>query len=268
MITEFDIQLPTEETEAELLNPSTLGLFGLPKIGKTTAVLELPGCLDVSVERKGVAFAKGLKIQIPEGLNPLEKVAWLKATIKKIKAEKKYKFVAYDTLTEIDMWCEWSGTERYMNTTAGKSWNRWNKIDHPDKPTLWGKRMPFGDPDYQSIHTQGEGYGYRWSRAEIMDLFHLMADSGTVCTIYVLHTADKVTTKLGTTEEVVTRNIALTGLVKDLVSRQLDAIAYLYNEEGKTMISFKGNAEKIGGIRGLSHLRGYNGILDWSKIFV
>lgn len=265
---EFEIELPEEETEAELVNPSTMGLFGLPKSGKTTAVLSLPGCLDVSVERKGVAFAKGTKLQIPDGLNPLEKGRWLKAAIKKIKAERKYKYVAYDTLTEIDMWCEWLGTERYMNSTAGKAFNRYNKTDQPNDSALWGKKLPFGHPDYQSVHELGNGYGYRYSRAEALDLFHEMADSGTICTIYVLHVADKQTVKIGTTDEVVTRNIALTGLVKDLVSRQLDAIAYLYNEDGKTMISFKGNEDRIGGMRGATHLRGYQGELDWSKIFI
>lgn len=266
--TEFDIELPTEITDIELVNPTTMALFGLPKSGKTTAVLELNDCLDIIVEKNGGKFAKGLKLTMPQNLNPLEKVKWLWAASKKIKAQgKPYKFVAVDTFTEVDSWTAWSGTERYMNSTAGKSWNRWNKIEHPDKKELWGQRMPFGHEDYISVNDQGEGYGYKWSRAEAMDLYYELADLGSVCTIFVCHVAEKVTKKIKSDDEIVTRNIALTGLVKDLVSRQVDAIGYLYHEDDKTMISFKGNEEKIGGMRGMTHLKGYQGILDWSKIF-
>lgn len=269
MNTQFDIELPTEATNIELVNPTTLALFGLPKSGKTTAVLELEDCCDIIVEKNGGKFAKGIKLTMPEGLNPLEKVKWLRAAAKKIKdAGRPYKFVAIDTFTEVDSWTEWSGTERYMNSTAGKTWNRWNKLDHPEKKELWGKRMPFGHEDYISINNQGEGYGYKWSRAEAMDLYYELADLGRICTIFVCHVAEKVTKKINSSEEIVARNIALTGLVKDLVSRQVDAIAYLYNEDGKTMISFKGNEEKVGGMRGATHLRGYQGVLDWKKIFI
>jgi len=267
--TEFDIQLPMEPVEAELVNPSTMVLFGLPKSGKTSAVLDLPGCFDISLEKNGASFQKGLKIQIPKDLNPLQSIAWLKAVAKKIKAQgRPYKYVAIDTLTIVDQWCEWTGTERYMNTSQGKEWNRWNKIEHPDKKELWGKRMPFGDPDYESIHNQGQGYGYRWSRAEMVDIYHELADLGSVCTIFICHVADKLTKKINSNDEIVARSISLTGLVKDIITRNVDAIAYLYHEDDKTMISFKGNEEKVGGMRGASHLRGYQGPLDWSRIFI
>lgn len=267
--TSFEIELPTQATEPELVNPTTMVLFGLAKSGKTTAVLGLEGCCDISLEKNGVKFGKGIKLQIPEGLDPIESIRWLRAVAAKIKADgRPYKYVAIDTLTIADMWCEWVGTERYMNSTAGKTWNRWNKADHPDKPTLWGQRMPYGHEDYESIHTQGQGYGYRWSRAEVISLYNELADLGSVCTIFVCHVSEKQTVKIGSTEEVVTRNISLTGLVKDIISRQVDAIGYLYNEDGETMISFAGNEAKIGGMRGATHLKGYVGKLDWKKIFI
>lgn len=265
---EFEIELPDEPSEVELVNPGTLGIFGLPKSGKTSFVLDLPDCLTVELEKNGASFKKGLSLKIPEGLNPIQSIRWLKAVIKKLIQEKKYKYVAFDTLTIVDQWCEWAGTERYMNSTSGKAFNRFNKKDHPDSPELWGQKIPYGHDDYESIHTQGEGYGYRWSRMEVLNLYEEMSNCSQICTIYIMHVAEKLTKKIKNDEEIVARSLSLTGAVKDIVARKLDAIAYLYHEDEKTMVSFNGNEEKVGGMRGASHLRGYQGPADWKKIFV
>ena len=39
--------LPTVKTEIKSQDPKNLILFGLPKVGKTTALAELPNCLIV-----------------------------------------------------------------------------------------------------------------------------------------------------------------------------------------------------------------------------
>lgn len=271
MDTTFDIELPTEPIEAELTEPATMILFGPPKIGKTTAVLELPGCFDISLEKRGTSFVKGLKIQIPDDLSALQNVKWLRAVAKKIKsAGRPYDFVAIDTLTKVDEWCEWAGTERYMNSTQGKEWNRWNRVDHPTKKELWGQRIPFGHEDYESIHTQGKGYGYKWSRLEILDIYHELEDLGRRCTIFICHTVDTQVKKINSEEEINAKGISLTGLVKEIIARQVDAIGYVYrggDENDQLMVSFRGNEAKVGGMRG-NHLKGYQGPLDWSKIFI
>jgi len=271
MIKEFDIELPSEPTEAILENPATLGLFGKAKVGKTSAVLDLPDCLTISLEPRGTDFKRGLKLRIPDGLNPLESIAWLRAVIKKLKeSPKKYKFVAVDSLTIVDTWTAWTGTERYMKTNAGKNWNRWNKEDHPNKKELWGKIMPFGHEDYQSINDQEGGYGYKWSRIELVDLYREMSTLGQICTIFIMHHVEnKITRKVNNENvEITERGLALTGILKEIIARELDAIGYIYHQDGKTMINFQNNEEKVGGMRGSSHLVGYNGPLDWSKIFV
>jgi hypothetical protein len=266
---EYDIELPTEPEEAVLINPATMGLFGFPKSGKTSAVLDLPDCLVIELEPRGADFKKGLKLKIPKGLGPLESVAWLRGVIKKIKDDgRPYKYVAIDTLTMVDTWTEWSGTERFMKSNAGKYWNRWNKVDHPDKKELWGKAFPFGDEKYESVQTMGEGYGYKWSRAELVDLYREMSDLGSICTIFVMHvTENKDTKNRRDDREITYRGIALTGMLKEIIARELDAIGYIYHQDGKTMINFEQNEEKVGGMRGASHLRGYNGPLDWNLIF-
>lgn len=270
MITNFDIELPTEDNDIVLTNPATMGLFGKPKSGKTSAVLDLEDCLVIECEPRGADFKKGRSLKIPKELNPLESVAWLRAVIAKIKADgRPYKYVAVDTLTIVDTWTAWSGTERYMKSTQGKAWNRWNKIDHPDQKELWGKRFPFGHELYESINDQDGGYGYKWSRAEMMDLYNEMSTLGSICTIFIMHVVENKTTKnLTNNMEITERGIALTGLLKEIIARDLDAIGYIYHQDGKTMINFQNNEEKVGGMRGSSHLRGYNGPLDWKRIFV
>lgn len=37
--------LPTQKTVKKTNNPKNLIIFGLPKVGKTTALAELPNCL-------------------------------------------------------------------------------------------------------------------------------------------------------------------------------------------------------------------------------
>ena len=61
--------------------------------------------------------------------------------------------------------------------------------------------------------------------------------------------------------------MALTGKIRDIIPRKVDAIGYIYNDEGVIKVNFTGNEEKVGGNR-CPHLRGYNGILDWNKIFL
>lgn len=264
---DFDIEIPTEDTEVVLFNPATLGFFGRPKSGKTTAVLSLEDCLTIELEERGADFAKGRVLKIPKGLNALQSMEWLVAVAKKIKADgHPYKYIAIDTLTKVDEWSEWAGTLRYMKTEQGKDWNRWKK-EHPNADKRL-KRIPFGDEEFESIHTQGQGYGFRWSRAVMVDMYKLLSDLGSVCTIFIMHVAvNKDANKINGDTEVGSKGLALTGAVKDIIARELDAIAYLYHEDGKTMVNFQQNEEKVGGMRGGHHLRGYNGPLDWDKIF-
>jgi len=71
--------------------------------------------------------------------------------------------------------------------------------------------------------------------------------------------------KLGNTE-VKAMDISLTGKIRDIICRRTDGIGYVYNSDGVINVSFKGNEDKIGGIRG-EHMRGYDGPLDWSILF-
>lgn len=253
------IVLPFEPQEAVKLVPETMLLYGLPKCGKTTALAELPNHLIIDVERKS-DFVKCNRIQPPVGIKPVALFEWLKQVAKAIEdAGRPYDYVVIDTASLIDEASEWKGTFDYMDSPQGRGFNR---VDGKGSPAL----KPT-DPGYDSVHSIGDGYGYRYSRKAMTDFYDMFKNISKVCTIFVCHVKDKIiTTKAGV--EVLTMDISLTGKVKNIFTRDVDAIAYVYFKGGKLNISFNGNEDKLGGMRGTKHLQGFSGPLDWNHIFL
>lgn len=250
------IELPTTIRKPIRVNPATLIIYGKPKSGKTTAVAQLPNMLLVDVE-KGSAFIEAMIVSPPDTVGPVGKFKWLRDLAKKIKdADRPYDYVVIDTLSQLDTDAEWVGTWNYMNSIAGKNFNR-DTNGAMLKPT---------DPNYESVLSLAHGYGYRYTRDAIMDIYADLNDLGRICTIFICHVADKmIANKSG--DEVMIKDLALTGKLRDVVPRLCDAIGNVWNEDGKIMISFIGDNEKIGGVRA-KHLMGYSGEADWSKIFI
>jgi hypothetical protein len=249
------IVLPTESTKPKAVNPRHMVLYGKPKVGKTTAVCKLPNSLLIDVE-KGSAFIEGM-IMTPPKDTPVAKFMWLKEVAKAIKdAGNPYDYVIIDTLSQLDVDAEWVGTYNYMNSITGKKFNRDSD----------GKMLSPLHPDYESVLSLGNGYGYRYTREAIMDIYETLKDLGKICTIFICHVADKmISNKSG--EEVMIKDLALVGKTRDVIPRLCDAIGNVWNDDGKMMVSFVGNNDKIGGVRA-KHLLGYSGELDWSKVFI
>jgi len=250
------IVLPTQIRKATAINPASLAIYGKAKVGKTTALAELPNNLIIDVER-GAAFVDAMVMTPPEGVGPVSTYKWLKDIAAEVRAQgKPYDYVSIDTLTQLDILAEGVGTFNYMNSIAGKKFNR-----APD-----GTMLKPSHPEYESVLSLGNGYGYRYTRDAFMDIFDTLKGLGKVCTIFVCHVADKmIANKAG--EEVMIKDLALTGKLRDMLPRIVDAVGNVWNEDGQLMISFKGNEEKMGGIRG-KHLPGYSGQLDWNRIFI
>jgi hypothetical protein len=260
---EDELVLPTAPHEPEK-NMASCILFGKEKCGKTTALSMLDNCLIVDTE-KGSKKVKATSICVPDDLGPVGKMNWLRKLAAKLKAEKPYDYVAIDTFTEIDSWAEWSGTYRYMNSVQGKTFNRVK--DERGNPIKGGAFLDPDHDDYQSVHTLPEGYGYRWSRDEIMDIFHRFQDVAKKCVFFVCHIEDKFVALKDSVDGVNPKQLALTGKVREILPRKVDAVGHVYNEKGIIKVSFTGNEERLGGNR-CEHLRGYNDLLDWNKIFI
>lgn len=257
------ITLPTERHKPEI-NANTMILFGKEKCGKTTALTELENCLIVDTER-GANKVPAMSIQVPEA-GPVTKMQWLKRLADKlIEDGKPYDYVAIDTFSEVNEWAEWSGTWRYMNSVQGKSFNR--EKDKHGNPIKGGAFIDPSSDDYQSVHSLPDGYGYRWSREEILDIYKRFEKVARKCVIFVCHVEDKYVGNKDTTDLIIPKQLALTGKVREILPRKVDAIGYVYNDKGVLKVNFTGTEEKLGGTRA-KHLIGYNDTLDWSKVFI
>ena len=253
--------------------PDTLLFSAKPKIGKTTQVSKLKNNLIISMEKNGADFLEGVDVidcsgiltasveditnlltkdvktkvlDIAEIHNPADRVKALNRILNAlIKLGKPYDYVTIDTITQADMDAEWAGTELYMDSLQGKSFNREQITGQPS--TKW-PRLKYGDADYQSVIEIGQN-GWRWSRTVMVDLLNLSRGAAKICTIYVSHIKDKMLSK-GDKGEVFIKDIALTGAVADIYARNVSAIGSVYKDEDQLMISFKGNEDKTGGNRG------------------
>lgn len=258
-----DFSLPTELSIPNDDMQSCI-LYGLPKCGKTTALSMLENCLIIDTENGSDKISALIK-KVPIDRGPVGRMIWLdKFADELIKAGKPYDYVALDTFSEINDWAEWSGTMRYMNSVQGKSFNRENGAD--GRPIKGGPMLLPTDDNYESVHNLAEGYGYRWSREDTLRMFEKYSRVAKKCIFYVCHVEDKYIGQKENTEIIAPKQLALTGKLRNILPRKVDAIGYVYNDNGTIKINFTGNEERVGGNR-CKHIIGYNGTLDWNIVF-
>jgi hypothetical protein len=256
---DLDFDLP-DGLSKPTINMESCILFGLPKCGKTTLLSKLPNCLIIDTEN-GTNKVSALVKKLPEDKGPVGRMKWLDEFADFLIAKgKPYDYVAIDTFSEVNDMAEWSGTFRYMNTTQGKKFNR-------EGGEAGAPMLKPDDPDYQSVHTIGEGFGYRWSREDTLRVFEKYMRVAKKCVFFVCHVEDKFIGNKENTDIVVPKQLALTGRLRNILPRKVDAIGYVYNDEGVIKINFTGDEERIGGNR-CAHLQGYNDVADWDKIFI
>ena len=229
--------LPKTKIPVARKSPKNMIIYGPPKIGKTTALSNLDGCLIIDLEQ-GSDMVEALKIKAKN----LSELAQIGKAI--INDGKSYKYIAIDTVTKLEEWCEVEGKKIYQNTPMGKNFDK-------DKKGISVLSLP-----------NGAGYLYlrmaykRW----IERLGHL-ADH----IILVGHLKDKFIEKKG--KEVSSKDLDLTGKIKQITCANADAIGYIYRENDETMISFDSKEDLTAGSR-CEHLKGQTMPLDWSKIFI
>ncbi len=238
------ITLPSPDSKqpATRKSPGLMVIYGSPKCGKTTAISQLPGCLDIDLE-DGADFLEMLKVKV----NTYAELLELAKSVRE--ANYPYKYIAIDTVTRLEEWAEVVATTKYKASPIGKNFTGASVLELPN----------------------GGGYLHlRNAFIEAVQLCRRLAHH----TIFVCHLKDKLLggadAKAGTT--VSAKDLELTGKCKQILCSIADAIGYIYrtadNSGNSTLnISFKSSEMVNCGSR-CEHLRGVDIPLDWKKIFV
>ena len=115
-----------------------------------------------------------------------------------------------------------------------------------------------------SVLSLPNGAGYLYLRIAFkrwIDRLNKLADH----VILVGHLKDKMLDKKG--KEVSSKDLDLTGKIKQITCANADAIGYIYRESDNTMISFNSMNDITAGSR-CYHLKGQDIKLDWTQIFI
>lgn len=241
------ITLPTTIVPASAVSPKLLVIYGAPKIGKTTKLTELlkVGPYLIIDSQKGTKYIDSVKVDITN----LAELVEVRDAI--VMAKKPYKFACIDVIDEIETWCEADATAMYKLSPVGQSFKGRSVLELPN------------------------GNGYHWLRLSFykyLDVIKTMADH----IILVGHIRDKYLTTPNE-KEVSTKDLDLTGKIRNIVCSQADAIGHMYrktiavNPDGtpKTdlWINFSTQDNINCGSR-CKHLKGQEMQFDWSKIYI
>lgn len=120
------IILPTEKVRGTRINPKILLFYALPKLGKTSILSKLENCLIIDTE-DGTESSniEALKIKC-KSLPELQEIG--RAILE---AKKPYKFIAIDTITEFEHWCEIEATNFYKKSTLGSNFKGNSVLELP-----------------------------------------------------------------------------------------------------------------------------------------
>lgn len=252
-------KLPFDVIKSDAQSPYSLIIYGPPKIGKTEALSCLKDFLLIDFE-KGSRHVDAMKIEV-DNLKELTEIG--REIISK---NKPYKGIIYDTVTELEDWCEWDATEMYMKSPIGKAFN-----------SRAGQVLPRGE--WESVLTLPRGAGYLWHRLAFKK-WKAKLDTLAEYKIYVAHIKDIYVEKED--KEVTAKDLDLTGKIKNIACGQVDAIGYVYRDPKNPLelrISFQNNAQDVAGSRA-KHLRNQDFVLVinnpdgsvkehfWDKIYI
>jgi len=233
----MNFELPSEKVKATRVNPKKIVIFSKPKIGKSTAISMLPNCLLIDLE-DGSNFVDALKINVlkiakEQDITPL---AALKEVIAKIKEANKakggfvYKYGAIDTVSALEELTLVLANNLYRQTTMGRNWQ--------------------GD----DVRKLANGAGYQYTREALWIVLEELEDC--FDTLIILgHTRDRIIEKNG--KEMNERGLSLMGLSATILCGQVDAVGYMFREEGKenkTLVNFKPSESLASGSRS-EHLK-------------
>lgn len=112
---EKKIVLPMEAAPAKIKNPRNLIIFSKYKVGKTSALAQLPNSLIIDLEN-GSDYVSGRILKA----NSVEDIKTIGKAIEE--AGKPYKYVIIDNVTKLEEMCIPYAELLYSKTLPGKNW--------------------------------------------------------------------------------------------------------------------------------------------------
>ena len=246
------ITLPTRNNPvaAKRIGPKILILYSLPKVGKTSQLVELAKVQDTLIIdlEQGTETYSTTAVQA----NSFTEIGDVVSQIMKVGGEnaaagKKgmdlfpYKFLALDTLDKLEDLAEAYATTKYKNSTIGKSFK--------------------GD----SVLELANGGGYYYLRNAVVEMVDTLSS---ICPylILIVHVKEKLMLDKNNMD-VKVNDISLTGKLSSIVCAKADAIGYMYrNPKGELRVSFQTFDGAVMGAR-QQYLAGKDMPFDWKTIY-
>lgn len=238
------ITLPTTKIPAETQDPQRLIIYSRYKVGKSSALAELPGCLCIDLEGSGYDYIDAMKVKV-------NSVKELKEVCKMIMdAGKPYKFIALDTISRLEEMVKPLALKLYLDSPAGSKFTGDDVLDAP----------------------MGAGYQY------IRKALEMCIDMVAKCApniILVCHSKDSAVNA----NDLTVKQISLNGKTGTILASKSDAIGWMSrNENSDTVLSFNTNDTTVEVGARPSHLRNREIVLgkmqengtikyDWSLIY-
>lgn len=252
--------LPKEKIKATRKNPKRLIIYGKPKIGKTTALAQLPDTLLLDLEN-GSDHVDAMKVNIlglyPPPKEPKEDARARAAKFNYYLSEFKiligrelkkngkfpYKRLAVDTLSKIEEWAEEEATLAYMDSPIGAKFNR-------DPKTL----KVLDKSKWASVLSLPRGAGYFWLRVQVIKILNDISELAEDV-IFICHVKNSSIEKNG--KELMIEELDLTGKISTIVAASSDAIGYMHRYKDATYLNFDGKGSDAASTR-CAHLQGQN----------
>lgn len=253
--------LPKEVVKATTENPKRLVIYSAIKSGKTTALSMLPECLLLDFEDGsdyvdafklkviGIAAPKDEDAKIKE-VRLASKKYYLTEVVTELRAANNpYRRIAVDTTTGLEDMIAPIALQLYQATPMGKSFNG-------------------------NVLTLPNGAGYLYHRTAFDKVIGMIEG---VCEELILsgHLKERITEVGG--KEVTSKDIDLTGKLKNIACAKADAVGYLYRKGNQVLVNFATSEEVTCGARP-EHLRNKEIVLTesidgkivahWDRIFV
>lgn len=221
-MSEIQITLPTQKQKATVIEPKKMMIVAHPKVGKTSALVQLPNSLVIDLESSASYFDSSYidvkKVASDNNIGLSKALLEVRKSIVSKNTEKGspfYDFIIIDTTTVLEDIAKQIGLQQYKKSPVGKNFTGTDVLTLPN------------------------GGGYLWLRNAFKALYDAFIDLSGKCTILVGHIKDASINKDG--EDISAMDVNLTGKLKTLVCSDMDATGFMYRskEGNQNILSFQ-----------------------------